>query len=54
MNIRIAIESDIDQLCEIGKTTFVETYGDQNTPENLRNYLQEKFNKKRFKSGVFL
>ena len=46
MKIRIATINDIDQLCEIGKITFVETYGEQNTPENLRNYLQEKFNEK--------
>ncbi|MEY4540202.1 MAG: hypothetical protein RLZZ306_1959 [Bacteroidota bacterium] len=46
MKIRIATESDIEQLCEIGAKTFTETYGNQNTPENLQNYLQEKFNKK--------
>jgi diamine N-acetyltransferase len=45
MKIRIATESDIEQLCQIGAKTFVETYGDQNTPENLQNYLEEKFNK---------
>ena len=45
MNIRIATIKDVDQLCKIGKTTFVETYGEQNTPENLQDYLKEKFNK---------
>ena len=52
MNIRIATIKDVDQLCEIGKTTFVETYGDQNTPENLKNYLQEKFNKEQISDEI--
>jgi ribosomal protein S18 acetylase RimI-like enzyme len=45
-HIRKATLSDIILLCKIGSTTFVETYGNQNTPENLQNYLDEKFNKK--------
>ena len=45
MKIKIAKVDDAEQLCEIGAKTFVETYGEQNTPENLQNYLQEKFNK---------
>ncbi|MES2519054.1 MAG: GNAT family N-acetyltransferase [Bacteroidota bacterium] len=44
--IRIATEADIDLLCEIGAKTFVETYEKQNTPENLKLYLEEKFSKK--------
>ena len=45
MKITIATIEDIDSLCQIGSKTFVETYGQQNTPENLQNYLAEKFNK---------
>jgi ribosomal protein S18 acetylase RimI-like enzyme len=44
--IRIATITDVDKLCEIGSKTFVETYGNQNTPENLQAYLDEKFNEK--------
>ncbi|PWK27919.1 ribosomal protein S18 acetylase RimI-like enzyme [Arcicella aurantiaca] len=44
--IRIANITDVEQLCEIGAKTFVETYGNQNTPENLQAYLDEKFNEK--------
>ena len=44
--IKIATECDSKELCKIGKKTFVETYGQQNTPENLKNYLKEKFNEK--------
>jgi diamine N-acetyltransferase len=46
MNIKIATIEDNDLLCEIGKQTFIETYGQQNTPEDLKKYLEEKFNKK--------
>lgn len=46
MKIRVATINDIEQLCAVGAKTFIETYGEQNTPENLQNYLQEKFNKK--------
>ena len=52
MKIRIATINDIDQLCKIGKTTFVETYGEQNTPENLSNYLKEKFNKEQISDEI--
>ena len=52
MNIRIATASDIKQLCEIGAKTFVETYAEQNTPENLENYLQEKFNKEQISDEI--
>jgi diamine N-acetyltransferase len=52
MKIIIATKSDINQLCKIGKTTFVETYGEQNTPENLQNYLQEKFNKEQISDEI--
>lgn len=45
-HIRIATLQDVEALCQIGAKTFVETYGEQNTPENLQNYLEEKFNKK--------
>lgn len=46
MKIKIATIDDITPLCEIGMKTFVETYGNQNTPEDLKKYLEEKFNKK--------
>jgi diamine N-acetyltransferase len=52
MNIRIASEADIDLLQEIGAKTFIETYGQQNTPENLHNYLQEKFNKEQILNEI--
>jgi ribosomal protein S18 acetylase RimI-like enzyme len=45
MKIRIATESDIELLCEIGTKTFIETYGEQNTSDNLEKYILKKFNK---------
>ena len=44
--IRIATLTDIELLCHIGAKTFTETYEEQNTPENLQSYLEEKFNEK--------
>jgi ribosomal protein S18 acetylase RimI-like enzyme len=41
--IRKATVADIDLLRTIGSKTFIETYGHQNTPENLKIYLEEKF-----------
>ncbi len=52
MNIRIATINDIDSLCEIGAKTFVETYAHENTPENIENYLSEKFNKKQISDEI--
>ncbi len=52
MNIRIATIDDTDLLCEIGSKTFIETYGHQNTPENLENYLKEKLNKEQISDEI--
>jgi diamine N-acetyltransferase len=43
-HIRIANLQDAEMLCQIGAKTFAETYGNQNTPENLQKYLDENFN----------
>jgi len=34
---------DIDQLKEIGKLTFEETYSSQNSKENIKEYLENEF-----------
>jgi diamine N-acetyltransferase len=51
-HIRIAALQDVNALCQIGAKTFIETYGEQNTPENLQNYLKEKFNKKQISDEI--
>lgn len=34
---------DVDQLQKIGKQTFIETFSEGNTPENMTKYLEEGF-----------
>ncbi|MDZ7900988.1 MAG: GNAT family N-acetyltransferase [Arcicella sp.] len=51
-HIRIATSQDVEVLCQIGAKTFTETYGNQNTPENLQQYLQEKFNKEQISDEI--
>ncbi len=45
-NIKIATIEDVKVLCQISAKTFTETYGEQNTPENLHHYLEKNFNEK--------
>ncbi|WP_035618625.1 GNAT family N-acetyltransferase [Lacticigenium naphthae] len=41
--IRKCTKTDIQELQAISRQTFVETFGTQNTPEDLQHYLQEAF-----------
>lgn len=43
IEIRKVTNNDIKQLQEIGKRTFIETFANDNTPENMLKYLKEKF-----------
>jgi ribosomal protein S18 acetylase RimI-like enzyme len=42
--IRKATISDLEIIQEISKQTFIETFADVNTPENMENYVRENFN----------
>jgi ribosomal protein S18 acetylase RimI-like enzyme len=42
--IRKATISDLEIIREISKQTFIETFADVNTPENMKNYVLENFN----------
>jgi len=42
--IREASLSDLETLQKIASQTFMETFADVNSPENISNYLQESFN----------
>jgi ribosomal protein S18 acetylase RimI-like enzyme len=42
--IRKATISDLEIIQEISKQTFIETFADVNTPENMENYVLENFN----------
>ncbi len=44
VTIRKASISDLETIQEIGKRTFIETFTEVNTPENMDNYIQENFN----------
>ena len=41
LQISLATLSDLPQLQQISRTTFVETFGAVNTPENMEMYLTE-------------
>ena len=38
------MRNHIHLLCHLSTVTFIETYGEENTPENLQAHLAEKFN----------
>jgi ribosomal protein S18 acetylase RimI-like enzyme len=42
--IRKTTISDLEIIQEISKQTFIETFADVNTPENMENYVRENFN----------
>lgn len=50
--IRLADIPDWEILQQLGRTTFAETYADQNTPENLAKYLEEGFSKATIKAEL--
>lgn len=43
IEIRKATHSDLEELQNIGRQTFIETFADQNTEENMRKYLADSF-----------
>ena len=51
-HIRPATIEDVEGLCQVSAKTFVETYGEQNTPENLQKYLVERFNIKQISDEI--
>jgi ribosomal protein S18 acetylase RimI-like enzyme len=42
--IRKATISDLEIIQQISKQTFLETFSEVNTPENMENYVRENFN----------
>jgi ribosomal protein S18 acetylase RimI-like enzyme len=48
---RITI-NDIDQLKEIGKLTFTETFSSQNSEENLKEYLKRGFSTEKLRAEL--
>ncbi|MCI4444144.1 MAG: GNAT family N-acetyltransferase [Lentimicrobium sp.] len=44
IEIKKASISDLEIIQEISKQTFIETFAEVNTPENMENYIRENFN----------
>ena len=44
--------NDLDQLLEIGKQTFIETFSAGNTAENMKKYLKEGFAKEKLSAEL--
>ncbi len=42
--IRKATISDLEVIQDISKQTFIETFAEENTPENMENYIRGNFN----------
>lgn len=51
-DLKVATVEDVELICLISAKTFVETYGEQNTPENLQKYLDERFNTKQISAEI--
>jgi GNAT superfamily N-acetyltransferase len=45
-------ENEIETLCQLGKSTFYETFSSQNTAERMEMYLQDAFSPVRIKSEL--
>jgi ribosomal protein S18 acetylase RimI-like enzyme len=52
IQIRAAGLQDAGLITEIARKTFMETYGDMNTPENMEAYLQSQFSNERMKEEM--
>jgi len=52
ITIRRITISDLNQLMEIGKRTFAETFSAQNSDENLNKYLENGFSTKKLKTEL--
>jgi ribosomal protein S18 acetylase RimI-like enzyme len=50
--IRKATISNLEIIQEISKQTFIETFSEVNTPENMENYVRENFNSTQVTSEI--
>ena len=46
LHFKVACSSDASVLSRLGKKTFLETYGEDNTEKNMKKYLRTHFSKK--------
>lgn len=47
IDIRKVKPGNLSQLQTISRQTFIETFGDKNTPENMKKYLDESFSEEK-------
>lgn len=52
INITRVQPADIGSLQMIGRQTFIETFEQHNTPENMQHYLQESFSEQKLSSEL--
>ena len=52
IEIKRISQADISQLQAIGRQTFLETFADQNTPEDMQKYLDNSFNPDKLSSEL--
>ena len=52
IQIRVAGIQDAGLITEIARKTFMETYGEMNTPENMEAYLQSQFSDEKIKEEM--
>lgn len=52
ITIRKATIADVSKLAALGRMTFVETFSDTNTKEDMTNYVQKAFNHEQVKSEL--
>jgi len=52
IQIRVAGIQDAGLINEIARKTFMETYGEMNTPENMEAYLQSQFSDEKIKEEM--
>ncbi|MRH41418.1 GNAT family N-acetyltransferase [Aquibacillus halophilus] len=52
INIKKCTKKDLHKLQEISYETFIETFKDQNSPENMSSYLERAFNIKQLEKEI--
>ncbi|MFT4031539.1 MAG: GNAT family N-acetyltransferase [Siphonobacter sp.] len=52
INLFKATSDHIDQVLEIGRSTFIDTFAEQNTPEDLAKYINKAFHIEQVRSEV--
>ena len=52
LDIRRAVPADIDRLAELARRTFISAFGQYNTPENMKAYVEKAFTREQLLSEL--